>query len=1082
MLNEISHVEHSVDKEQNTEMPQGKLCISFVTSSKSKEPTQRRRKLQLETLISDAFKGKGFQKITELFEDKIACSSQRCSKVLLNQLDRLINKELDRNEFKHVALLLKCIQHFCKNDSQEGSTIIQQGLIAKMVLWFERTIEFLNISGKSDPSISVLIEDFYDTALVICRSDSEDGKRQLLDSFLYRLALIVTEKWPPCHLRLEALRTINCILDNVSREDKKQLHMSEEMCLLTQDLARTILEAGDYDIQVAISEALCRMMAKKWRDNLATRWFGDGFLAEAFKEIKDKDFETDCRIFLNFLNSRLQDKRGVYTFPCITVFADMDELTKPQDDKLEHFWIDFNVGSQSISFYINNMEGCLWDSVRLLKETINRYTLKEIEQQNVLNLYLKNPIRIKNKEITKVKIYFKLEHDIQTAVSRVFSEEICSPGPAEEAHSKLSNSVQTASTTYEQWKIDKSRLDKPDSGSDILFSQTSGQSSANQKSSETMSTQRILIADSQEVLIESVPLEATSFSKEQVAIVLEDTKDVSLDESTDVLEVPTMDSTPGALEMKVPTTDKQTAKLKAVDLYEFQCSSDSVLCDEVSEAKEKILVQKISRNRISVPLSSLTLKQTSSYKTHLFSESDGVPSTDQSEKSWILNFQKKSRTRSADYSRRKRRIKSRLKVLPLSSESNGEENQPESSASRVFTSLKKRPRVDGGKAKSLSSTELNLPGISALLTPGDSHLQNTTILNLSDFDENDRMDPLEETSSLESPRRVEVAAKTLSPLNVSGEIKGPAVTCGCSASRHIREEGCLDSAQTFSCPPVDTKKVLWMQCGVLAGVEANGNTKEKARSWSLCCPWKGSANLVRAQEAGSLKRKRLNSATNEESSTSVLKPRKLFNSSEEAYVCMSVENSDLADDVFETDPHEKDLGEASVISAFETFAKDLKKKFVSRYQRMEFRAQNALTSCHQQVSTLLDSIHQCRLHKLNHFQKVVVQELSSLETEAQSLKELETETLEFWEEQSENINTFCSNQKERIKAIDSAFEEKMSQLTNIIQKTTKVSKALPALWSAPCAVILKLSSTSDKLSILNAPRKTPRLMFEGSST
>ncbi|KAI1243077.1 hypothetical protein IHE44_0000649 [Lamprotornis superbus] len=407
----------------------------------------------LESLLIDAFKGKGFQKIHELLQEKEVEPPQKYSESLFNQLDKALRKAStinnlnypntqlgeNKNEFKNVSLLLKCIQLYLKSDLQEGKSLfIEQGLFLTnsfnfyLVSWFERARAFVTIiDPHEDKFLMLLLEDFFDSALVICKCSNE-GKKELVNLFLPELGRLVTEANLGCALHLEALRTLNSILDSLPREERKKFPLSEEMCSLTKDLAKTILEVGDYDLQVALSEALCRLMIKKWRDDLVHHWFEDKYLAEAFKEIKDREFETDCRKFLNLLNERLGDKRRVFSFPCISAFADMNEVKKPSDEKLEEFWIDFNAGSQSVTFYVDCDEvtakprrpwGALWDSVRLSKENVNSYSVKEKDRQKVVKILMMIPAALNKTEATKVKLVFSAEFEILSVLRKVLGDE-----------------------------------------------------------------------------------------------------------------------------------------------------------------------------------------------------------------------------------------------------------------------------------------------------------------------------------------------------------------------------------------------------------------------------------------------------------------------------------------------------------------------------------------------------------------------------------------------------------------------------------------------------------------------------------
>ncbi|KAM8810997.1 synaptonemal complex protein 2-like [Eudromia elegans] len=872
----------------------------------------------LESLLTDAFKGKGFQKIDELLQGKEIEPPQKYSASLLNQLDKALRKELDKNEFRNVSLLLKCIQIYFKSDLQEGESLfIEQGLVQKMrllalpgkfltnsfnfhmVSWFERARTSVILKDPNENKVlMMLLEDFFDCALVICKC-SDEGKKELVNLFLPELGQLVTEANICCALRQEALRTLNSILDSVPREERKRFPLSEEMCLLTKDLAKTILDVGDYDLQVALSEALCRLMTKKWRDDLVHHWFEDNYLAEAFKEIKDREFETDCRKFLNQLNERLGNERRVYSFPCISAFADMNEVKKPSDEKLEEFWIDFNIGSHSVTFYVDSSEGALWDSVRLSKEEVSSYSLKEEDGTKTVKIYMKIPTVINKNEVTKIRISFSAKFEILDVLKKVLGNEkmminVAEEEPVHAGEQTKQNEAVIPESSNLQKKRNLSSSEHTDSISDIPASQHSEQFT------DTLTQKAVapvaMIAVSQQTDMEDTNPGPGKQAKRLIRAP-EGEAVISLPPSAEKPKAPSprMKAKPSEkpleedpIEVSTPKDDarkkrnRKNRKASSVkekttevrkDSYDFE-NSDSASHEKVAEAKEKILGQKFSSQKQrghetedKSQDSSKLQRQGSSYRKHLFSESNSEnPSTGTSEKSWILDSQKRSLPRSLDYSRKRPRVRSKLKVLPVSSASSGSDYQ----------------------AKNVRTYEAH------------SDLERNPVLNHA-------------------------------------------------------------SAVDYS------------------DVEERPTQKFPDKS---------------GQEM------------------------------------------DEMDDAFFSKLMSEDVSDSGVITAFESFTNQLKKHFWFRYKRMETCAQNALRTSETNVLTLLNQIHECRLNKLETFQRIVAEELASLEKETQVLANMEKDAVDFWNAQALKLDSFCNQQKQRIQSVDSALGETAKSFVETIQNTT----------------------------------------------
>ncbi|XP_074013655.1 synaptonemal complex protein 2 [Numenius arquata] len=390
-----------------------------------------RNEMQFEKLIDEATRKKDFQ-LLEQFLATEDCEnvSHKCSKQFVNKLDKLLCRELDKQEVKNISTLLNSIQKCGKKVSIAGEdgfpAMIKYGLIGRMVNWFEKVKGILILRGhEKNEMLTSLAEDFFIMLLAVCDSRPED-KMQILENFVLRTCTLIADVRINIYVQQEVVRKLNLMLDNTPRDVRKKIFSTKEMLLVMSDMGRRILDAGDYDLQVAITEALCRMISEKQRRELACQWFSMEFVSNAFKGIKDSEFETDCRKFLNQVNGMLGDKRRVFTYPCLSAALDKYELQIPLDENLEEFWIDFNVGSRSISFYVAADDtDHQWETVIIPEEEVDLYSLEEKGSKKLLTIDLKSRINVGSQEGEKFFLYFDSILEIKDVIRKIYGLSKC---------------------------------------------------------------------------------------------------------------------------------------------------------------------------------------------------------------------------------------------------------------------------------------------------------------------------------------------------------------------------------------------------------------------------------------------------------------------------------------------------------------------------------------------------------------------------------------------------------------------------------------------------------------------------------
>uniref|UniRef100_A0AAV2LY02 Synaptonemal complex protein 2 n=1 Tax=Knipowitschia caucasica TaxID=637954 RepID=A0AAV2LY02_KNICA len=326
-----------------------------------------------------------------------------------------LNFYLQRDFDKHITI--QCSQQFLNKLDKFISKSLKQGHCPAACLGFTVIYKY----GKNLKLPTA--EDFLD-ALIEIQESGKTGSIQVTESFLYPISQMAVDPRINILIQKEAIRKFNLILDKSPMKLKKDGKMlqSQEAAHVMSNLANRIIDGGDYDFQTALMEALCRMATCEQRRQLADRWFTMEHVSTAFVKIKDSEFETDCRKFLNLVNGIKGDKRSVFSFPCLEVFLGKNELLMPADEKLEEFWIDFNIGSHSISFYFSLPDGAQeeqWETICINENEVKSYTVKE-GKRKMLNLDMSEVVIVGSVDGSSLTIHFSSGLDILPVVQKVF--------------------------------------------------------------------------------------------------------------------------------------------------------------------------------------------------------------------------------------------------------------------------------------------------------------------------------------------------------------------------------------------------------------------------------------------------------------------------------------------------------------------------------------------------------------------------------------------------------------------------------------------------------------------------------------
>ena len=206
--------------------------------------------------------------------------------------------------------------------------------------------------------------------MVIQCVEGKEMKTTVLDGLAGQMLAVITNSNLVEWMRTSWLKTFNLLLSGADYKLKEDI--MKEFADEFERLVDFLYTCGDYDTQSSLVETLLRFTSKTDRPKLAMTWFPNYALVQSLF-VRIKDFETDCRTFLNSFNEGLGVNQLVFSIPSLTCQLGDQQVFKPPDQKYRQFWVDFNLGPGSISMYHVKKEKSseLWDLFFITQDLVN---------------------------------------------------------------------------------------------------------------------------------------------------------------------------------------------------------------------------------------------------------------------------------------------------------------------------------------------------------------------------------------------------------------------------------------------------------------------------------------------------------------------------------------------------------------------------------------------------------------------------------------------------------------------------------------------------------------------------------------